>query len=49
MHIQHMSIQLMSVFTIKQGFHKLFLLLMFQCNEHIYRMNKLCVVSHAPG
>ena len=43
MHLQHMSIQKMSVFHRKTGFLQTSqLLFMFQCNEHV-EMNKfLC-------
>ena len=46
MHLQDMSIQKMSVFTIKQGFLQTSqLLFMFQCNEHA-EMNKfLCSLA----
>ena len=44
--IQHMSIQKMIFFTIKQVFHKLInYFLMFKCNEHA-KMNKfLCSLA----
>ena len=41
MHLQHMSIQSMSVFHHKRFFHKLLnYFIMFQYNEHV-EMNKL--------
>ena len=46
MHLQHMSIQKMSVFHHKTGFSQTSqLLFMFQCNEHV-EMNKfLCSLA----
>ena len=43
MHLQHMSIQQMSVFHHKTGFSQTSnLLLMFQCNEHVEMSKFLC-------
>ena len=48
-HLQHVSIQKMSVFHYKTGFSQTSQpLFMFQCNEHV-EMNTFCVVWHAPG
>ena len=46
MHLQHMSIQLMSVFHHKTSFSQTSqVLFMFQCNEHV-EMNKfLCSLA----
>ena len=49
MHLQHMSIQEMSVFHHTTGFSQISKpRFMFQCNEHV-EMNKFYVVWHAPG
>ena len=46
MHLQHMSIQSMSVFHHKTGFSQTSqLLFMFQCNEHVEMNMFLCSLA----
>ena len=46
MHLQYMSIQLMSVFHHKTGFSQTSqLLFMFQCNEHVEMNKVLCSLA----
>ena len=45
-HLQHMSIQLMSVFHQKTGFSQISQpLFMFQCNEHVEMDKFLCSLA----